>query len=562
MKSLRFSTLPFPAILLIVGSLGAAAEPGSATLPRLAVIIAVDQLRADYLTRFAPYFGEDGFRRFEREGAVFTDNHYRFAVTKTAAGHATISTGVNPFVHGIVANEWLDRASWQVITSVHDAQTALVGAEPIPPSPGGILAARAGRSPRALQSPTVGDQLKLRFGDRSRVIGVANKDRSAILLAGKLADSAFWMNRGRLVTSDYYHGTMPAWAEAFNAERRVEAAFGETWDRLLPVGVYDAVQGPDDAEGEATPHGLGNTFPRKIDGGRAEITNAFYEAYSQSPHSLYLIADFAIAALKGENLGRGPEPDLLGVGFSQLDTMGHSFGPDSHEVMDCMIHLDRALARLLDAIDAQVGLENAVVVLTADHGVSPLPERVRAQSPELAAGRFFGPPIDQQVEAALTAKFGTLLEGQYWAFRENFGYHLRGEALQHTGTSLDAAAEVIKATLLTVPSIYTAYTRAELMAAPEDGDSLLARSRRSYFPARGHDAVYVLRPYFVEHGTVGTNHGTPWTYDTHVPLLWLGRGVPPSRHTQRVGVDEIAPTLSALLGLSAPPESIGRNLLP
>lgn len=539
-----------------------AAEPQTAQAPRLAVIIAVDQLRADYLTRFASYFGEGGFRRFTREGTAFSDNHYRFAVTKTAAGHATISTGVNPFVHGIVANEWLDRASWRVVASVEDAQTKLVGAEPLPPSPGGIIAARAGRSPRALQSPTVGDQLKLRFGNRSRVIGVANKDRSSILLAGKLADAAFWMHRGRMVTSDYYAETMPAWADTFNTERRVEAVFGETWDRLLPVDVYNTVQGPDDADGEASPHGLGKTFPHKIDGGRTELSNSFYEAYSQSPHSLYLIADFAIAALKAENLGRGPEPDMLCVSFSQLDTMGHSFGPDSHEVMDCMLHLDRALARLLDAIHAQVGLQNAVVVLSADHGVSPLPERVSEQSPELAAGRFFGQPIDEQVEATLTKKFGALPQGQYWAFRENFGYHLRKEALLHTGTSLDAAAEVIKAILLTVPSIHAVYTRAELMAAPEEGNSLIARSRRSYFPARGHDVVFVLRPYFVDHGTVGTNHGTPWTYDTHVPMLWLGRGVPQGRRTERVGVDDIASTLSALLGLPAPPEAIGRNLLP
>lgn len=545
----------FLGLITIPAALVAADAP-----PKLGVIIVVDQLRADYLTRFAPYFNDGGFHRFAREGTAFTDAHYRYAVTKTAAGHATIATGVNPLVHGIVANAWLDRASWQQTDAVQDPQSPLVGGEPLPSSPGGVLASRAGRSPRFLLAPTVGDQLKLRSRDQSRVIGISHKDRSAILLGGKLADAAYWQDRGRFVTSEYYRHDLPAWVRSFNEERRVEAVFGQTWDRLLPSEVYDRVQGPDDAVGEANQHALGRTFPHLITGGKQEVTNAYYDAYSLTPHALYLVADFAIAAVKAEHLGRGPATDLLCVSFSQLDATGHAYGPDSHEIMDSILHLDRALARLLDALDAEVGLDHCLIVLTADHGVCPLPERVATQRPGLPSGRFSGSAVDQQVEAALTAKFGPLPQGQYWVYRENAGYHLREDALRHAGVSLDEAAEVIKGKLLELPSMHTVYTRRELLAASDEGDSLLARSRRSFYPGRGHDVVFVFKPYFIDYGTEGANHGTPWTYDTHVPMLWLGQGVAASRRDEAVGVEEIAPTLCARLGLPTPPESKGRPL--
>lgn len=553
--------MPIHRLAFLLGAIALPVVPVAAdTPPKLGVIIVVDQLRADYLTRFAPWFGDGGFRRFEREGTVFTDAHYRYAVTKTAAGHATIATGVNPLVHGIVANAWLDRASWLKVDAVEDTESPLVGAEPLPPSPGGVLAARAGRSPRSLRAPTVGDQLKLRQRDQSRVIGISHKDRAAILLGGKLADAAYWQYRGRFVTSEYYRRELPAWVRAFNEERRVEADFGKTWDRLLPAEIYDRVQGPDDAPGEANQHALGRTFPHLINGGHHEVTGAYYDAHSLTPNNLYLVADFAIAALKAEKLGRGPATDLLCVSFSQLDATGHAYGPDSHEVMDSMIHLDRALARLLEAIDTEVGLDHCVIVLSADHGASPLPERVAAQGHGLPAGRFFGPAVDQQVEAALTAKFGALPEGQYWVYRENAGYHLRETALRQAGVSLDDAAEVVKATLLPLPSMHTVYTRRELLAASAEGDSLLARSRRSFYPARGHDVVFVFNPYFIDYGTEGANHGTPWTYDTHVPLLWLGQGVAAARRADDVSTDEIASTLCVRLGLPSPPESKGRPL--
>lgn len=529
--------------------------------PKLAVVISIDQFRADYLVRFRPYFVEGGFKRLLEGGADFRDNHYRHAVTKTAPGHATILSGVHANIHGIVANEWVDRATWQVIESVEDPTVTILGAAPkAGRSPGGVLEAKAGRSPRNFLATTVGDQLKLRFGAGSRVFSVAHKDRSAILMGGKLADSAYWIVDGRFVTSTYYHDRLPAWVEAFNAEGRVEKFFGQTWDRLLDPAVYDAVQGADDAPGENTDFGFDRAMPKKIDGGATRLTAKFYEAFETTPAASELVGQFAQLALEQEQLGRHRDSDLLCVGFSQIDKIGHAYGPDSHEIMDSILRLDRVLAGLLDAIDRAVGLKNCVIVLTADHGSSPLPEHVRALRPEIPAGRLDVAAADRAVTTALEQAFGKAPDGDYWCLRDNFGYHLRPTVLQALNVQADAAARVAKQALLARPEVANAFTAAEVLAMAAEDDSLAAGSRRSYFPGRSQDVIFVLKPYFIDRPKSGTNHGTPYDYDTHVPQLWFGAGVTPGIHVERTGVDDLAPTLAGLLGVPRPPQAQGRRL--
>lgn len=546
---------------LSLPGLVATACAAQAGLPRLGVVIVIDQFRADYMDRFAPYFGAGGFARLRAGGLEYAECHYRHAVTKTAPGHATILSGVHAETHGIVGNEWISRDTWRMLESVEDATYPLVGAASRSGrSPGGVLEARAGRSPRHFLATTVGDQLKLRFGAGSRLFSVAHKDRTAILLGGKLADSVYWINEGRFVTSTYYRPELPAWIAAFNAEGRVEKLFGQTWDRLLPAAVYDAVQGPDDMPGENTDFGFGRTFPKRIDGGTAGIGPQFYEAFETTPAASELVTDFAIRALHEEQLGRHASPDLLCVGYSQIDKIGHAYGPDSHEVMDALVRLDRMIASLLDAIDREVGLANCVVVLTADHGASPLPERVQALSPAIPAGRLDTAATDRAVEAALAQAFGPAPAGDYWALRDNFGYHLRPSVLAASKVQLADAARVVQQTLLTRPEIAQAFTADEVLAMKAEGDSLAAGSRRSFFPGRSQDVVFVLKPYFLDRPKSGTNHGSPYHYDTHVPLLWFGAGVPAGRRSERVGVDDLAPTLAPLLGVPPPPEAHGRRL--
>lgn len=541
-----------------------AAEPAGATAPvpppvRLAVVITVDQLRADYLVRFRPYFGAGGFRRLLDGGLDFRNCHYRHAATQTAPGHATILSGALPSAHGIVSNEWLDRGLWEQINNVEDRAAPLVGFAPGDAS-AALLAPKAGRSPRNFLATTVGDQLKLRYGARSKVFAASNKDRSAILMGGKLADGAYWDENGTMVTSTYYREAAPTWIAAFNAERRAHAVFGKTWDRLLPAEVYDAVQGPDDAPGELVGSGLTRTFPKKIDGGRPAVSPAFFSAFDNSPFAAEFLGEFAQRAVREEKLGRSAGTDLLCVSFSQLDAIGHSYGPDSHEVMDSMLRLDRVLAALFDTIDREVGLAHCVIALTADHGAAPMPERVRALRPEIPAGRLKLGEFDAAVRTALDAAFGPQTAPEYWVSRDNNGYHFRPTALAAKKLRAEDAAAAVKTALLALPSVAAVFTRAEIMAASPEGDSLIAQVRRGYFPARDRDVVFITKPYYFSKPDAGTTHGTPWDYDTHVPQVWVGAGVPRGVRTERVGVDDLAPTLAGLLGVSAPPEAAGRAL--
>jgi len=549
-----------PFLVTLLSLLIAAPLALTATPPRLAVVISVDQMRGDYLDRFSPWLGEDGFRRLLRDGTLFTDAHLRHSVTLTAPGHAALLTGVYAETHGVIANSWMDRATGLVINSVEDGDSLLVGIPADPADP--FLGAKAGRSPRNLQATTVGDQLKLRYGHRSRVVSLSNKDRAAILMGGKLADGAFWFERGQAVSSVYYGARLPAWVEAFNARGLVDAAFGATWDRVIEAEHYDRVQGEDDAPGEASDLGMGTTFPRTITGGRRAVGNPFYSAFDRTPFASDVLTVLAREAIIHERLGqRGEAPDLLALGYSQIDVVGHSYGTDSHEMMDSILRLDRNLAELFAFLDAQVGEGNWVAVLTADHGAGPLPERVQAISPAIPSGRFTGAEIDRAVMIALEHAFGAVVKEERWFVHNNSYLHLNREAIARAGRDPAAVAAVIRDALLTQDLVLAAYTRDEIRQLPTEGDSMEAYVRRSHHELVSGDIVYVARPYFVRR-RIGTNHGSPHHYDTHVPVIWYGPGIPHAVRPERIGVDDIAPTLSVLLGVPAPPQAKGRLLFP
>jgi len=528
--------------------------------PRLAVLISVDQMRADYLVRFRPYFGAGGFQRFLDQGAWFQDCHYLHAVTKTAPGHATIPSGVHANVHGIVANDWLDRTTFLSSNNVEDVDAPLVGLAPrIGRHANATFAAKAGRSPRNFLGVTVGDRLKAKYGAAAKVFGVADKDRAAILMSGPKADGAYWTEEGRFVTSRYYRSALPDWLECFNRERGAAEYFGQTWDRLLDPAIYDRVQGPDAAPGERDEDGLGVTFPRIVNGGKNKISGAYFEAFDHAPWNNDLVAELAERLVEHEKLGADLTPDLLCVGFSQTDKAGHAYGPDSHEVMDSYLRLDRTLAELFRFLDEKVGAGNWVVALTADHGVAPLVERTQREQGATAAGRLSGGALDKFLFAALDAAYGPLSADVYWAVRDNSGYHLNPAALaakQLTAAQLEAK---IAGILPTHPMIAAAYTR-EQLTGPGPLDRWGEMERLSYYAPRSTDVVYISKPNFVESPSGGTTHGTPHEYDTHVPQVWYGLGVQAGVHPENVAVEDLAPTLAALLGVTLPPEAKGRNL--
>lgn len=529
--------------------------------PRLAVVISVDQMRADYLERFRPYFGAGGFRRLTDDGAWFKNNHYLHAVTKTAPGHATILSGVHANVHGIVANEWLDRKTFIQGNNVEDTGAPLVG---LPPRVDRYLnptvAAKAGRSPKNFLGTTVGDRLKARYGAATKVFGVADKDRAAILMSGPKADGAYWTEEGRFVTSTYYREDLPAWLEEFNRDHGAAKHFGETWDRRLDPAVYDQVQGPDDAPGEQIESGLPITFPKKLDGGKPALNLTFYEAFEHAPASNDMVEAMVEQLIAHEHLGEDGVPDLLCVGFSQTDRAGHNYGPDSHEVMDSYVCLDQTLATLFRYLDTQVGAGRWVAVLTADHGVAPLPERTQRERGPDSAARLGGAALDKFLFPALDRAYGPLPESVYWAIRDGSGYHLNPAALAAKKLSAPDLEAKIQQVLLTYPMIAAVYTR-EQLTDPAPLDRFGEMERLSFYPPRGTDVVYIPKPYFVERTPAGATHGTPYEYDTHVPQVWLGAGVKTGVHEEAVNTEDLAPTLAAMLGVQLPSEAKGRVLL-
>ncbi len=548
-RFLRVGLFGFSAIA--VSSAGAAEAQ-----PALVVVLTVDQFRGDYLERFREHFVPGGFRLLLEQGANFTDARYRHAVTKTACGHAVVLTGVHANHHGIVNNAWTDRETLKRGNCVDDTSVQIIGR---PESRGGVKlpGATAGASPRRLLASTVGDELKLRRPG-AKVIGISSKDRSAILLSGKLADAAYWMDKGTIVSSTHYMKALPEWVSAFNATGRVESYFGKTWDRLLPVAAYDKLQGPDDMPGEFGDYGMGQTFPRVVNGGADKIAAGFYEAFEGTPFKNEVLLDFARGVVENENLGRRGFTDFLCLSFSTNDVVGHNYGPDSHEVMDITLRTDRMIADFLAFLDQRVGLKKCTIVFTADHGIAPLPERVKGLNANLSAGRVDNPALLKTCEDALSGAFGALPAGKKWLLVDENWLFFQKDVLKEKGVAPAAAETVVRDALLTIEFVEAAYTLTDLNAGTITGPHAEGVLLSHYGPRSG-DVYYHMKPFWVERKT-GTNHGTPYTYDTHVPLVWFGVGVKPGVFSQRVGIDDIAPTLSKILGVLAPPMSRGNGL--
>ncbi len=522
---------------LALGAAGAAPAQAPAARPRLVVAIAVDQLRADYMDRFRPFFGRSGFNLFLQRGASFAEARYEHATTTTCAGHAVMLTGSYGSVNGIIGNNWYDARSGHEVYCAADPTVTLIGA------------ASEGRSPRNLDGATVGDLLKISTGGKSRVVTVSAKDRSAIMLGGHLADAAYWMEDTLFVTSTYYRSDMPRWAQDFNASGKVTSYVGKKWERLLPASAYDLV-GPDDVPGESDEAGMGRTFPHAI---------ASADAFDLSPFSNDVLADFAIRAVTAEGLGRDTVTDLLGISFSANDRVGHAYGPDSHEVMDATIRLDRTLARFFGFLDRTVGLGTVVLVLTGDHGVAPLPEVFDRLHPGASARRFNPAVVDTVVNRGLDARYGPGPAPGWVAFHDQPQLYLNLPALRAKKIAVEDAERVVQAALMSIPGVHQALTAAELA----QGRAIGARTAEvhSFYPGRSGNIYYQMAPYIlVDDEPTGTGHGTPWAYDQQVPLLWFGSGIVPGIRQTPAAVADIAPTLAALLGLTTPGGAQGRVL--
>jgi len=537
--------------------------------PRLVLIIVVDQFRYEYLDRFGDLFGTNGIRRLLRDGASWSDANYDHVPTATAPGHSTISTGAYPSLTGIVANEWPDRTTGKKVTSVSDDSVKLFDGGP----------KEATASPRRLLASTIGDELRLATNDRSKVIGISVKARSAILPAGCHANAAYWlsMETGKMVSSSYYFKEMPSWVTAFNKTNPADKYFNAKWDRLLPEAIYRQRVGSDSPVWEVVPPAKADTnaFPHTINGGVSAPGEKFYTAIDYSPFSNEVILSFSESAIAGEQLGGDDDTDFLSVSFSSNDYVGHRYGPYSQEVMDITLRVDQQIGELLDFIDRRVGLKNTLIAFTADHGVGMIPEH--AQALGLQAGRIKTADLLAAIRAGISAKYnpkqlapdptadyiykyndnGVMKDGLI-----NGNLYFDRKSLTRDSVSLDEIEEVAGQAAMTVPGVGRFFTRAQLERAQVALDDPIARRvLHGFFSERSGDLILVSKPFYYLPTSDLVTHFSPYTYDTHVPLIMMGGGIVAGRYFQPATPADIAPTLAAVLHIQTPSDSVGRILL-
>jgi predicted AlkP superfamily pyrophosphatase or phosphodiesterase len=529
-------------LLLLLGSMSSVAGAQQPVpRPKLVVVIVIDQFRADFLPRFRPYFSPGGFNLFLRRGANFTEAAYQHAVTFTCPGHAVVLTGTHADVNGIISNQWYDPASASQEYCAADTAVTLIGAS------------GEGRSARNLIGSTVGDQLKEATGGRSRVITLAGKDRSAIMLGGHRADAAYWIDDSLIVTSTAYMQALPGWVTRFNAPGRIRSYAGKSWGRLLPRAAY-SVMGADDVAAEENIGGMGRIFPHPL---APDTSSRFFDAFATSPFQNEVLFQFARAAVINERMGDDADPDLLGISLSANDLIGHAFGPNSHEVMDVTVRTDRLLQDFFSFLNQRIGLRNVLIVLTADHGVAPLPELM--QDPSVGGARLNQSSIANAVEAGLRAQYGAAPTGGWMAYMAQPWIYLNVKGLNERGISIEDAERTARAAAQSVPEVHQAFTATELSLLQKTG--MASGPAFSFYPARSGNVYYELRPYVVPgDDPSGTTHGSPWSYDTRVPLLWLGASVRRGTYGGVVSIADIAPTLSSVLGIDRPSGSRGRVL--
>ena len=539
--------------------------------PRLVLVIVVDQFRADYLERFGDLFAANGgLRRLMRDGAQWTNANYDHMPTYTAPGHATIMTGAWPSETGIIANDWYDRETGRLVSNASDPEDK-------PDKPrwqlfGGGERERAS-SPRRLLASTLGDEIRLVTNGRSKVIGISSKDRGATLPAGRHANAAYWFSpfTGNMVSTNYYFNELPAWVARYNAARPADKYFGMEWTRLLKdTGEYERRAGADAPPWENIgPVKDTNTFPHKVTGGATAPGREFYSVLDYSPFSNDLLVGFAQAAIENESLGKDGDTDVLSVSFSANDYIGHRFGPYSHEAMDITLRTDQQIGMFLDFVNAKVGLQNTVIVFTADHGVAPIPEHASALG--LTGGRIGNTDIMNAARNAVRARFGRkgeekdstadyISETLY-----NGNIFFNTVALKRDGINREEIERVVAEAVLTVPGINRAFTRTQLeTGAISAGDVIARRVLHGFHPRLSGDVILVQEPfkYFSEGASpIPATHGSPYTYDTHVPLIIMGQGVAAGRYAQAATPADIAPTLASLLRIQAPSNSVGRVLV-
>ncbi len=492
--------------------------------PKLVVVIVIDQFRGDYLERYRDEFGEGGFRMLLDRGAYFSNCNYDYANTRTAPGHSTLFTGAYSNGHGIVSNEWWDQKKHKMVTSVEDENTRLVG----------VAEAQVGASPHNLMADTLGDELKLATQGKSRVFGISLKDRAAVLPGGFAANAAYWIEpkSGFWVTSTYYRDDLPKWAQDFNSTQTAKY-----WDREWK-----------DSQGNV----LRSTAHRK----RKDGSDAgFFEVIGSTTFANEYEFEFAKQLMLYENVGRGPATDLLSISLSANDILGHQVGPDTPEMHQMALDLDRQIADFFNFLGHQIGFANVWVALSADHGVSSLPDA--AKKLRIPAANLGGAKLQEQINAILTAKFSPGHAASYVKFDYPLAW-LDEDAFTavrvREGDAETAVGEAMKQI-----GMRDYYTKSQLAEGRAPNTELGRKFLNSYSP-EGSWYVMGVPDIYTVGSPSGTDHASPYNYDTHVPLAFYGLPFQPGTYRNSVQPVDLAVTLASLLGINAPTHAVGRVL--
>lgn len=518
--------------------------PPAPARPRLVVVVSVDQMRYDYLVRFRSLF-TGGFKTLLERGAVFSNARYRHANCETGPGHSVILSGRNGWRSGIVANSWYDEAVGRTVNVVDDASVSPLGG-----------AGRAA-SPANFIGFTIGDALK-KAQPGARVVGVSLKDRSAILMAGPRGDAAYWYEQGngRFITSTYYMPAAPAWLEAINGRKIPDSYAGRAWTKLLSDdGLYRRHAGLDAVATEADLKDI--VFPHTVAGASGSPT--FYDNFRRTPWADDLTLEVALAAMQAHGLGDDAVTDILAVGFSATDVIGHAYGPDSHEVMDQILRLDLTVKRLMDAVHARVGREGALFVLAADHSVMPLVETLQAQG--LPAKRVVPADLQAAGMKALAKRFPAAKDLVSAYLAPDFYLNLPSIARQ--GLRRADVEKTLAEALMGTGVVAKVYTASSFAGDPPSAteDPYFDAVQRSYFAPRSAHVIARLREHtYLTSSPGGTGHGTAYDYDRHVPMVFMGAAVKAGAYDGDSGPEDIAPTLGVLLGIDYPLQDARRRL--
>ena len=514
------------------------------TSPKLVVGIVVDQMRYDYLTRFYNHFGDDGFKRMVEEGFNCKNNHFNYAPTSTGPGHTSVYTGATPATHGIIGNNWYDKEHNEEVYCASDDSYSSIG-----------TTSDAGKmSPHRMTGTTITDELRLHTQMRGKTIAIALKDRGAVLPGGHTANAAYWFHgadEGKWISSSYYMKALPKWVNDFNSSGSAQS-YKRAWNTLRDITTY-IESGVDNNkyeglfEDETTP-----TFPHSTPN-LLDKTRDF-EFIKATPYGNSITADFAIEALKKENLGKDDITDFLAISFSSTDYVGHKFGVNSKEVQDTYLRLDEDLARLFKALDKNVGKDDYTVFLTADHAAIEVPAYLKDN--KIPAGYVDYDTTKARFSEFLKYKYGT--EDIVKNF-SNLQLFLDYKIIKNLDLNLKDVQEEIAKEYLSydyVDRVYTGYQ----MWQYNYTSGIPYILQNGYNQKRSGDVLIVLKPGTISYHMTGSTHGSPQVYDTHSPLLFYGKGIKKGSTVKRTEIPDIAPTMAALLGISFPSGTTGKPI--